>query len=256
MDGEGLTKIVLLMEYEGTRYHGFQWQKNAATIQGELEGALYKLTGETVRVMAASRTDAGVHALGQVASFRTGSGYPARTFVSGLNYYLPSDIAIKDACSVHGDFNVRRAVRRHYRYYIINRPTRSPFKARYAHLVPRQLDIETMNQACQSLVGERDFAPFISSVAPIKNTMRTVYNARVARLGDMVIFDMTANSFLPHQVRNTVGALLKVGLDKMKVKTFQEMACCGQRGLMGPTAPACGLWLMQIDYVPPLGEAQ
>jgi len=256
MAGEGLTKIVLLMEYEGTNYHGFQWQENAATIQGELESALYKLTGEAVRVMAASRTDAGVHALGQVASFRTGSGHPARTFVSGLNYYLPSDIAIKDACLVHGDFNVRRAISRHYRYYITNSPTRSPFKTRYAHLVPRQLDIETINQACKSLVGEHDFAPFISSVAPIKNTVRTVYSAQVARQGDMVIFDITANSFLPHQVRNTVGALIKVGLDKMKVKTFQEMARCGQRGVIGPTAPACGLWLMQIDYVPPLGEAQ
>jgi tRNA pseudouridine38-40 synthase len=105
-------------------------------------------------------------------------------------------------------------------------------------------------------VGEHDFAPFISSVAPIKNTMRNVYSAQVARQGDMVTFDMMANSFLPHQVRNTVGALLKVGLDKMKVKTFQEMARCGQRGVIGPTAPACGLWLMQVDYVPPLGEAQ
>jgi len=256
MAGEGLTKIVLLMEYEGTRYHGFQWQENATTIQGELETALHKLTGEAVRVMAASRTDAGVHALGQVASFRTGSGYPARTFVSGLNYYLPSDIAIKYACLVHGDFNVRRAISRHYRYYIINSPTRSPFKTRYAHLVPWHLEIETMNQACKSLVGEHDFAPFISSATPIKNTVRTVYSAQVARQGDIVTFDIMANSFLPHQVRNTVGALLKVGLDKMKVKTFQEMARCGQRGVIGPTAPACGLWLMKIDYVPPLGEAQ
>jgi len=256
MTGEGLTKIVLFIEYEGTRYHGFQWQKNAATIQGELESALYKMTGETLRVMAASRTDAGVHALGQVASFRTTSNHTARSFVSGLNFYLPSDIAIKDACLVHNDFNVRRAAQRHYRYYIINRPTRSPFKARYAHLVPRQLDIEAMDQACKSLVGERDFAPFVSNVAPIKNTVRTVYSAQMARQGDMVTFDVMANSFLPHQVRNMMGALLKVGLDKMKVKTFQEMARCGQRGLIGPTAPACGLWLMQIDYVPPLGEAQ
>ena len=256
MAGEGLTKIVLLIEYEGTRYHGFQWQENAATIQGELESAIYKMTGETLRVMAASRTDAGVHALGQVASFRTGSGISARAFVSGLNYHLPSDIAVKDACSVHYDFNVRRAAKRHYRYYIINRPARSPFKARYAHLVPRQLDIEAMDQACKSLVGEQDFAPFVSNAAPVKNTVRTVYYAKMARQADMVTFDVIANSFLPHQVRNMMGALIKVGLDKMKVKTFQEMACCGQRGVIGPTAPACGLWLMQVDYVPPLGEAQ
>src|SRR4030043_2450265 len=109
MAGECLTKIVLVIEYEGTRYHGFQWQKNAITIQSELENALYKMTGEKLRVMAASRTDAGVHALGQVASFRTGSSITTRAFVSGLNFHLPFDIAIKNAYSAHCDFNVRRA---------------------------------------------------------------------------------------------------------------------------------------------------
>jgi tRNA pseudouridine38-40 synthase len=256
MIGDGLTKIVLFVEYEGTRYHGFQWQENAITIQSELESAIYKMTGETLRVMAASRTDAGVHALGQVASFRTGSNHVARSFVSGLNFYLPSDIAIKDARSVHNDFNVRKAAKRHYRYYVLNRSTRSPFKDRYAHLVPQQLNIEAMDQACMSLVGEHDFAPFVSNNALIASTVRTVYNAKMACQRDMVTFDIIANSFMPHQVRNMMGALIKVGLDKMQVKTFQEKARCGQRGVMGPTAPACGLWLMQIDYVPPLGEAQ
>ncbi len=256
MADEGLNKIVLLIEYEGTRYHGFQWQKNTVTIQSELENAIYKMTGEKIRVMAASRTDAGVHALGQVASFRTGSSISSRSFVSGLNYHLPSDIAIKDAHSVQYDFNVRKAFRRHYRYYIVNRSSRSPFKTRYAHFVPQRLNIENMDQACKALVGEHDFAPFISKNAAIKNTIRNVYNAQMSSNADMVTFDITANSFLPHQVRNIMGALLKVGLDKMKVTTFQEMARCGQRGVMGPTAPACGLWLMQIDYVPPLGDAQ
>lgn len=256
MSGEGFNKIVLLLEYEGTRYHGFQWQKSAVTVQSELEDAIYKMTGEKLRVMAASRTDAGVHALGQVASFRTGSKISTHAFVSGLNFHLPSDIAIKSAHSVQYDFNVRSAARRHYRYYVLNRPARSPFEIRYAHFMPQKLNIDAMDQACKVLVGENDFAPFVSENVPIKKTVRTVYSAQVSRAGDMATFDIIANSFLPHQVRNIMGSLLKVGLDKMQVTTFQEMACCGQRGVMGPTAPACGLWLMQIDYVPPLGEAQ
>jgi tRNA pseudouridine38-40 synthase len=256
MVGDGRTKIVLLIEYEGTRYHGFQWQKNAITVQGELESAIHKMTGETLRVMAASRTDAGVHALGQVASFRTGSAISAHSFMNGLNFHLPADIAIRNAHVVDYDFNVRKAAQRHYRYYILNRNARSPFKERYAYHLPRKLNIEIMNEACESLIGEHDFAPFVSEIAPFKTTVRTVYDARMARNGEMVTFDIKANSFLPHQVRNMIGALINVGLDKMQVKTFQEMARCGQRGVMGPTAPACGLWLMQIDYVPPLGEAQ
>ena len=246
----------MLVEYDGTRYHGFQWQDNAATIQGELESALYKLTGETGRVMAASRTDAGVHALGQVASFRTRTELSPQSFVRGLNHFLPADVAIRNAYSVGTDFHVMKATQRHYRYYITNRTVRSPFKDRFAHLVPGRLDVEAMDRACQTLVGKHDFAPFVSVVAPVRSTVRTVYSASVARHEESVTFDIIAGSFLPHQVRNTVGALLRVGLGRMEVEVFGEMARSGQRGVMGPTAPACGLWLMQIDYIPPLGEVQ
>jgi len=123
------TKIVLIMEYDGTRYHGLQLQTNLPTIQGEIEKALWKLTGERIRVMAASRTDAGVHAKGQVVSFRTKSPLPPQTFVNGLNYYLPGDIAIKAAYRVDDSFNVRRdAISREYNYYILNSVTRSPIR--------------------------------------------------------------------------------------------------------------------------------
>ena len=139
------TRIVLTVEYDGTSYHGFQLQANQPTIQGEIEEALRKLTGEKSRVAAASRTDAGVHARGQVVSFRTRSSLPAPTFVKGLNHYLAGDIAVKEAFKVSDSFNVRRdATSREYNYYILNSPTRSPIRRGFTYLVPGRLDIRVM----------------------------------------------------------------------------------------------------------------
>ncbi|MBA7645575.1 tRNA pseudouridine synthase A [subsurface metagenome] len=249
------TKMVLIMEYDGTHYHGFQLQANLPTIQGETEKALWKLTGERTRVMAASRTDAGVHAKGQVVSFRTRSPLPPPTFINGLNYYLPRDIAVKAAHRVDDSFNVRRgALSREYNYYILNSLTRSPIREGFSYLVTGHLDIEAMNQACQALIGEHDFASFASSIlGNIKTTVRRVYRAEMERNGDMTIFNMVANSFLPHQVRNTVGALIRVGLGKMSVDEFHSLIEAKRPGLAGPTAPACGLCLMQVNYPRPFG---
>ena len=143
-----VTKIVLIVEYDGTRYHGFQWQKQASTIQAELEKAVGKLSGEAVRVVGASRTDAGTHAKGQVVSFRTGREFPMATWVKGLNAYLPVDIAVKGASEARDSFDVRReATRREYAYYILNSPARSPLQERYTYLVPRSLDVGAMGEA-------------------------------------------------------------------------------------------------------------
>ena len=248
--------MVLIMEYEGTQYYGFQLQANLPTIQGEVEAALRKLTGERSRVMAASRTDSGVHAKGQVVSFRTKSSLPSPTFIKGLNYYLPRDIAIKAAFRVSDSFNVRRhALSRGYNYYILNRPTRSPFQRGFAYLVTGDLNIEAMNRACEVLVGEHDFASFATSLeSRIKSTVRRVYQAKVEKDGDQVIFNIVANSFLPHQVRNTAGALIKVGLGKMTVDEFRSILEARRPGLAGPTAPAYGLCLMRINYPHPWEE--
>ena len=250
------TKIVLIMEYDGTRYHGFQLQANAPTIQDKIEDALWKLTGERSRVMAASRTDAGVHARGQVVSFRTKSSLPSPTFIKGLNYYLPRDIAVKAAFRVSDSFNVRRdAISREYNYYILNSPTRSPIRRGFAYLVPGYLDIEAMNQACQALIGRHDFASFATCIeVGIKGTIRNVYKAEMEKDGDMVTFNMVANSFLPHQVRNTVGALIKVGQGKMTIDEFHSIVEAKRPGLAGPTAPAYGLCLMRVNYPHPLEE--
>lgn len=250
------TKVVLIVEYDGSRYHGFQLQANLPTIQDEIEKALWQLTGERLRVIAASRTDAGVHARGQVVSFRTQSPYALEVFIHGLNYYLPKDIAVQAAHRVSPSFNVRRqAVSREYNYYILNSLTRSPLRESFAYLVREPLDVEAMNQACQALVGEHDFASFASNLGiELKNTVRKVERAEVRRERDLVIFNMVANSYLPHQVRNTVGTLIRVGLGKISPQEFYGIIKARKSGQAGPTVPADGLYLMQVDYTQPLTE--
>ena len=253
-----LTGIILLVEYDGSRYHGFQLQGSQPTIQGELEAAILRLTGERARVLTASRTDSGVHARGQVVSFRTGSLLEQGKFVAGLNYYLPAAIAVTSAHCVSDAVNVRRhAISREYSYYILNRPVPSPTRQRFCHLVAGELDIGVMNVACRALVGERDFASFASRMGvEIKSTRRRVFSAKVERDGEMVVFNIVANSFLPHQVRNTVGVLIRVGLGKMTVAEFNSIMEASKPGLAGPSAPPCGLFLDRVNYPADFEEGQ
>lgn len=245
-------KYILLVEYDGTRYHGFQWQTGLPTIQDELEHAVKKFCGWSSRVMAASRTDAGVHAKGQVASFWAKPGLYPSTLVKALNYHLPEDITIKGACIANDDFAVRRdALNREYHYYILNRNTRSPFSHRFAFFMPRMLNIESMNEACQMIQGEHDFMSFTSSL-DIKNTVRYVYEAKVDGRGDFILFRMIGNSFLPHQVRHTVGLLLRLGLGKINTRTFRDIMESRSLGSAGPVAPPHGLCLMKVNYAKPL----
>ena len=252
-------KVVLIVEYDGTCYHGFQLQGGLPTIQRELETAIRELTGEKIRLITASRTDAGVHARGQVVSFRTESQHSLETFVQGLNYYLPKDIAVKVAHKADDSFNVRRqAVSREYRYNILNSSTRSPLRDRFCCLVPGQLDIEAMNQAAQALVGEHDLASFAptgrGNEVAARSTVRRVFRAEMIKDGDLAVFNMVANAFLMHQVRNTVGTLLRVGRGKMSVDEFYSILEAKQPGLAWPTAPARGLCLMQVNYKNPLED--
>ena len=250
------SQILIIMEYDGTGYHGFQWQNGLPSIQKEVEKAIRKLTGERRRVISASRTDAGVHAQGQVVGFKTRSPLPTDKLVKGLNYYLPRDIAVKAAYRVSDDFRVRRdAASREYSYYILNSPTRSPIREGRAHRVANPLDIEAMNRAAQTLIGEHDFASFVSGDGSwLKSTVRNVSRAQVAREGELVTFHMAANSFLPHQVRTTVGSLIRVGLGKMNLDEFHSIIEARLPGTAGPTAPACGLCLDRVNYSVPLEE--
>jgi tRNA pseudouridine38-40 synthase len=245
------TRIILVIEYNGTAYHGSQWQANAPTIQGEMEKALKMLTGEKIRIKMAGRTDAGVHARGQVVAFDTAALLPLPAYVDGLNHYLPPDIAVQKAYRAREAFDVRRqAISREYRYYILNSPSRSPLRQAFSWRVEGHLDIAAMDRACRALIGRHDFASFVTSAGAARQqrTVRDVYKAEITREGDMVIFEMVAASFLPHQVRNTVGSLVRVGQGKMTVDEFASMVAARAPGLAGPTAPPEGLCLVRVNY--------
>jgi tRNA pseudouridine38-40 synthase len=245
----------LLIEYDGTRYYGFQWQADLPTIQSELEQAIDGFCGRSGRVIAASRTDAGVHAQGQVVAFRAKSGLDTRTIVKALNYYLPEDIAVRQAYAADDDFNVRRdAVSREYHYSILNSDTRSPFSRRFALFVPRMLDIQAMNEACRLIRGRHDFASFASSFDGNRSTVRSVHEAEIEKKEDLIVFRIVANSFLPHQVRSTIGLLIRLGLGKIGVQAFRDIMEARSLGLAGPLSPACGLCLKNVNYCKPLGN--
>jgi tRNA pseudouridine38-40 synthase len=243
------TRTVFILEYDGTRYHGSQVQHDLPTIQGELEKALEQVTGARIRTSFAGRTDQGVHARGQVVACDTSSTLEPMTIARALNHYLPEDIAIKDAFAVNQDFDPRRdALSREYCYYIWNDVNPSPLRRWNAHHVPQPLDVTEMDKACQVIVGTHDFAPFASSLEDRHNTVRSVYRANTFREGSMVTCHIEANAFLPHQVRNTVGALLQVGLGKMDVSDFERILGSNRSAVAGPTAPPHGLCLLKVNY--------
>lgn len=254
------TRIALVVEYDGSRYHGSQIQNNALTIQGEIELALRKLTGETIRIKTASRTDAGVHAQGQVVTFSTETAIPAGTFVRALNHFLPGDIAVRSAHYVTDSFDARRhAVSRVYHYYMHTTTTRSPLRERLSWRINGPLNIEAMNRACRLLVGQHDFASFVSSyqTAREKTTVREIYKAEIIQDGDSIVLEIVARSFLPHQVRTTVGALVAVGRGELTVDDFQTVLEARTAGLAGPMAPAHGLCLVRVNYHNPFeGEVR
>jgi tRNA pseudouridine38-40 synthase len=246
--------VILVIEYDGTNYHGSQLQKDAKTIQGEVEKAIKKLTGERTRIKTASRTDAGVHARGQVVTFTTSSTLPLKTYIDGLNHYLPPEIAVQEAYRTPGLFDVRRrAVSREYKYYILISRARSPMRQGFAHLLHSQLDTAAMNRACKVLIGRHDFASFVASeeTARQKMTIRVVFRAEIIQDGEMIVFDIIANAFLPHQVRNIVGSLIKVGQGKMTVEEFENIVKAARPGLAGPAAPSNGLCLIRVNYPVP-----
>jgi len=245
------TRMALVVEYDGTRYFGSQLQAGRPTVQSELEKSLSRLTGETVRVSMASRTDSGVHARAQVVSFKTTAGLPLEAFVHGLNHYLPDDIAVRSAYEVPEAFSPRRmALSREYTYTILNSVTRSPLTARFACRIAGRLDAPAMDRAAQCLLGTHDFAAFASGLGgePEKSTARHVSSAGVKRNGDLVVFSITANAFVRHQVRVTAGALVQVGLGKMSADQFAALLETRRPGMAGTTLPACGLCLERVVY--------
>ena len=249
-----LRRLALLVEYDGTRYHGFQSQKNADSVQDSLEAALFRLTGEGRRIRGAGRTDAGVHAQGQVVSFDTNAPYSPEVFLKAMNHYLPEDISVQGAMEVSQDFDPRRwAVSREYHYRILNSETPSPILRRFTHLVRRPLDAVAMQSAASFLEGDRDFAPFSGPLTNgRRSTTRTVHKCSVERRAGLITLDMVATGFLPQQVRRTVGALVEVGLGRLSVRQFEDLADCGVLGVANKVAPANGLSLVNVSYAVPI----
>lgn len=243
-------RIALLLEYDGSRYGGSQVQKNALTIQGSLEGAIKRLTGESARAAFAGRTDAGVHARGQVASFLTERPFDITVFVDGLNYWLPDDIGVREAREVALDFDVRRrASRRLYRYLVLNVRAPSPLLRQRSWHVKEPLDVAAMQQAAAHLAGRHDFAAFAGSMeTPEASTVRTMHRFDVRRLGRLISFEAEADAFLPHQVRRTVGALVEVGVGRKEPGWFEALLSSGRAAMAGPAAPSQGLCLMRVTY--------
>ena len=242
-------RVALVVEYDGADYHGFQYQLNAPSIQGEMEKAIKLMTGESVRIRGAGRTDAGVHALGQVVVFDTASSLAPLDFPPGLNYYLPRGIAVKEAHGVDGDFDPRRsAVSRRYRYTILNSQTPSPLVRRTAHLVREPLNVGRMRAAARLLVGRHDFARFAGHVPNGASTVREVLDARVRGQGDVVTFEVEANAFLPHQVRRMAGALVDVGRGHLSRDQFKAMLEGEDTEAVAHALPGLGLCLLGVTY--------
>lgn len=240
-------RIALLLEYDGTAYRGSQLQDNGPSIQSELEAAIAKLTGAAARVSFAGRTDAGVHALGQVASFVTASALPASQVRSGLNHFLPRDIAVRAVLDVAMSFDPRRHARnRVYRYRIDNRPVRSPLLRDRAWHVEQPLDVAAMAQTARRLEGAHDFAAFAGAYEG--STQRTLRRCEAGGACAGVTLEMEALAFLPHQVRRTAGALVEVGLGRLDGDALVALLEPDPAGSAGPAAPAHGLYLVRVEY--------
>lgn len=245
----------LLLQYDGTEFAGSQWQPNQPTVQGALQSALAELTGIASTVTFAGRTDAGVHALGQTASFvsdKSPEQMPAHRWVRGLNHLLPSSVAVQAAAPVADDFDPRRDARsRTYLYRVRLANQRQPLWQGWTWIVPGPFCLESAQRALQELVGHRDFAPFTPPTED-RATVRTLSAATVHADGDTLVFCFRADSFLHHQVRRMVGAVVELATSDRSLDQFRQTLDRAAPGSMGPTAPACGLTLTEVEYLPPL----
>lgn len=240
----------LLIEYDGAPYRGWQYQADAPTVQGAIEDAIARFDGARVTIQGAGRTDAGVHALGQVAHADLSRDYAGGTVRDALNFYLrPQPIAVLEAEPVAPDFNARfSATRRHYLYRIVNRRPDLALDLGRAWRVGRPLDIAAMRQAAQRLLGRHDFTTFRSTECQSKSPVKTLDQFDIETDGCNVNVVVSARSFLHNQVRSMVGSLAHVGERKWNADDMARILAARDRTLCGQVAPACGLYLVKVDY--------
>ncbi len=241
-------RVRAVVAYDGTDYQGFQRQANGPTVQEVLESALAHVTGEEVTVLAAGRTDAGVHAEGQVIAFDTEWRHPLEALLRALNALLPPDVAVREVAEAAPDFHPRYDARsRRYRYTVYNHPIRSPLARRTSLHVPVALDVEAMQATARLIRGEHDFAAF-GQPPKGENTVRRVMRAEWGGEPPWLYFDIEADAFLYRMVRSLVGTMLQVGSGQMTVEAFEEVLTSRDRSKAGPTAPPHGLCLVEVKY--------
>lgn len=242
-----MRRIKLTVAYDGTHYAGYQVQPNGNTIQAEIEAVLTRMHRHSVKIVASGRTDARVHALGQVIHFDTTLQMAAERFVKALNAMLPDDILVKQAEEADTGFHARYgAKRKEYRYHI--RKTEDPFRRHYATTVTYDLSLDRMREAMERLVGTHDFTSFSVTKAEVEDRVRTIYEAEVLEVDDEIVFRFVGSGFLYNQVRIMVGTVIEVGRGKYEPMDITEMLEAKDRRVAGITAPPHGLYLWNVNY--------
>lgn len=245
-----MKRVKLTVAYDGTNYHGWQIQPNGNTIEAELNRHLSELLKEEIKVIGASRTDAGVHALGNVAVFDTAARMPADKISYAMNTRLPADIRIQESCEVPPNFHPRFChTVKTYEYRILNRRFPDPTKRLYSYFYYYPLDVEKMRAAAAYLVGEHDFQAFCTMKPETENTVRTIYSLDIEKEGDMIVLRVTGNGFLYNMVRIIAGTLIRVGGGFFQPEDIQKILDGRDRELAGETARPEGLTLVEIKYV-------
>ena len=245
-----MRRIRIVVAYDGTNYCGWQIQPNGITIEEILNRQISKLTGEDIRIIGASRTDSGVHALGNVAVFDTESRIPGDRFAYALNQKMPEDIVIVRSDEVQIDWHPRyqNEISKTYEYHIYNAKVRNPLKNRYSTFVSFDLDVEKMRQGAKYILGEHDFASFCGNPKMKKSTVREIYSIDISLKGSYLNMTFHGSGFLQYMVRILSGTLLEVGFGKREADSMQELLEAKNRSLAGATAPAKGLSLLKVHY--------
>ncbi len=244
-------RIVLQIEYDGTNYCGWQVQSNGISVQQKLEEALFAALGKRTALHGSGRTDAGVHALCQVAHFDAQTNIPADKFPFVLNVLLPPDIRVRESFEAEGDFHARFSAKgKHYRYVIHNFPKKSALNRLYCMHVPVLLDLEKMQEAAKHIEGEHDFSAFCAANTDIKGTVRTVYSVEVEKQGEYIHIDVCGSGFLYNMVRIIAGTLIAVGKGKMQPEQVKRIIDSKDRNIAGATAQPQGLFLVEVYYEP------
>jgi tRNA pseudouridine38-40 synthase len=247
-------RVAIGVEYDGAAYHGWQRQPHSPSVQEALQGALGQIANEPIELTCAGRTDAGVHARAQVAHFDTGAQRSARAWLFGANSVLPPSINLRWVAPVTEQFHARyAALRRSYRYLVLNRPTRSALAAGRALVVYTPLDAALMQQAADALIGQHDFSAYRAAECQARSPVRTIEALGVRRSGDWISIEITANAFLQHMVRNIVGTLLAVGRGEAGPQRTREQLESRQRSTGEATAAAHGLYFWRVEYPPQFG---